>query len=68
MGQAPTHPELLDWLASWFVENGWSLRKLHALIVGSNTYRMSKASNPEYAKAVVRAASEAGAAIAAALP
>ncbi|MFO0964398.1 MAG: DUF1549 and DUF1553 domain-containing protein [Gemmataceae bacterium] len=50
-GQAPTHPELLDWLASWFVENGWSIKKLHALIVASNTYRMSKAPHAEYAKA-----------------
>jgi hypothetical protein len=51
MGQAPTHPELLDWLASWFVENGWSIKKLHELIIGSNTYRMSKASRPDYARA-----------------
>ena len=33
MGAKPTHPELLDWLATWFVENGWSLKKLHRLIV-----------------------------------
>jgi hypothetical protein len=50
MGSAPTHPELLDWLASWFVENGWSLKKLHRLIMTSNTYRMSKAWNPEFGK------------------
>jgi hypothetical protein len=50
MGQPPTHPELLDWLADWFVENGWSIKKLHALIIGSNTYRMSKASHPDYAR------------------
>jgi hypothetical protein len=42
MGQPPTHPELLDWLASWFIENGWSMKKLHRLIIASNTYRMSK--------------------------
>ena len=40
-GQPPTHPELLDWLASWFVEHGWSLKKLHRLILSSNTYRQS---------------------------
>src|SRR5262249_34414338 len=35
MGQPPTHPELLDWLASWFTGNGWSLKRLHRLIVTS---------------------------------
>src|SRR5207244_3666615 len=48
MGDRPTHPELLDWLADWFVEHGWSLKKLHALILSSNTYRMSKRWNPVY--------------------
>lgn len=48
MGEAPTHPELLDWLANWFVENGWSIKKLHRLIMRSSAYRMSKAWNPEY--------------------
>jgi len=50
MGAKPTHPELLDWLAAWFMENGWSLKKLHALILSSNTYRMAKSSNPKYAQ------------------
>jgi hypothetical protein len=48
IGEKPTHPELLDWLANWFVENGWSLKKLHRLIMTSNTYRMSKRSNSAY--------------------
>ena len=48
MGQRPMHPELLDWLANWFVENGWSLKKLHKLILSSNTWRMSKRAGPEY--------------------
>ena len=48
MGQRPTHPELLDWLANWFVENGWSMKKLHKLILSSNTWRMSKRAMPEY--------------------
>jgi len=38
-GSPPTHPELLDWLASEFVELGWSQKKLHRLIVTSATYR-----------------------------
>ena len=48
MGENPTHPELLDWLANWFVENGWSIKKLNRLILTSNTYRMSKRTNPVY--------------------
>src|SRR5262249_6221727 len=31
MGARPTHPELLDWLAGWFIEQGWSLKKLNRL-------------------------------------
>lgn len=38
-GGLPTHPELLDYLAHWFVENGWSVKKLNRLIVTSATYR-----------------------------
>jgi hypothetical protein len=38
-GAAPTHPELLDWLASELVEKGWSLKHIHRLMVLSNTYR-----------------------------
>jgi mono/diheme cytochrome c family protein len=41
MGGRPTHPELLDWLAAWFMDNGWSLKKLHALILSSATYQQS---------------------------
>jgi hypothetical protein len=37
----PSHPELLDWLASWFVKEGWSLKKLHRLILTSGTWRQS---------------------------
>ena len=40
-GSKPSHPELLDWLAKRFVEDGWSMKKLHRLIMTSETYRMS---------------------------
>jgi hypothetical protein len=49
MGQLPTHPELLDWLAAEFRDNGQSLKKLHRLIVTSSTYRQASAHNPEAA-------------------
>jgi hypothetical protein len=45
-GEAPSHPELLDWLASEFVSQGWSIKKMHRLILLSNTYRMSGQANP----------------------
>jgi hypothetical protein len=41
MGGLPSHPELLDWLAFWFMENGESLKKLHRLIVTSAAYRQT---------------------------
>ena len=41
LGELPTHPELLDWLAHDFVSHGWSLKRLHRLIVTSATYRQS---------------------------
>ncbi|MBW3596400.1 MAG: DUF1553 domain-containing protein [Planctomycetes bacterium] len=47
MGARPTHPELLDWLASTFIEDGWSMKKLHRRILTSNTYRQSNRPNPE---------------------
>lgn len=40
-GGLPTHPELLDYLASWFMENGWSIKKLNQLIVTSDVYQRS---------------------------
>ncbi|HEY3789482.1 MAG TPA: DUF1553 domain-containing protein, partial [Urbifossiella sp.] len=46
MGQLPTHPELLDWLAVELRDNGMSLKKLHRLIVTSATYRQASSSNP----------------------
>ncbi len=49
-GSFPTHPELLDWLAGTFVENGWSMKELHRLITNSKTYRQSSHANPKAAK------------------
>jgi hypothetical protein len=40
-GSKPTHPELLDWLAATFVENGWSFKAMHRLIMTSEAYRRS---------------------------
>ncbi len=45
MGQLPTHPELLDWLAVEFRDGGQSLKALHRMIVTSATYRQSSAGN-----------------------
>jgi len=41
LGDQPSHPELLDWLASEFMESGWSLKHLHRLILTSHTWRQS---------------------------
>ncbi|QDS93800.1 Planctomycete cytochrome C [Roseimaritima multifibrata] len=41
LGTAPSHPELLDWLANRFMQDGWSMKKLHRLILTSATYRQS---------------------------
>src|SRR5205085_74316 len=40
-GESPTHPELLDWLASRFIEDGWSIKRLHRRIMLSETYCQS---------------------------
>ncbi len=48
-GTAPSHPELLDWLASEFVARGWSMKAMHRLIVTSATYRQSSRNRPDLA-------------------
>jgi hypothetical protein len=47
MGEPPTHPELLDWLASEFVASGWSIKHIHRLIVHAACYRLSSAASAE---------------------
>ncbi len=50
-GDKPTHPELLDWLASELMDGGWRLKPLQRMILLSNAYRMSSRGNPEGLKA-----------------
>ncbi|MFO0969119.1 MAG: PSD1 and planctomycete cytochrome C domain-containing protein [Gemmataceae bacterium] len=49
-GEAPTHPELLDWLAVQFVKDGWSLKALHKRIVMSAAYQQSSAVSADLLK------------------
>jgi len=49
-GERPTHPELLDWLAAEFVDGGWSLKKLHRMVVLSDAYRQGASFNAAAAK------------------
>jgi hypothetical protein len=50
MGERPANKELLDYLTATFIENGWSIKKMHRLIMLSNTYQQSTKFNPEAAK------------------
>src|SRR5437867_9094427 len=43
MGERPTHPELLDWLAVEFMNRGWSIKEMHRLIMTSEAYQMASA-------------------------
>ncbi len=46
-GTPPTHPQLLDWLAVQFMENDWSVKSLHRLVMNSTAYRQSSQVTPE---------------------
>src|SRR6185369_10944658 len=50
MSEAPSHPELLDYLASRFVEENWSIKKIHRLIMLSAVYQESSGNNPRFAQ------------------
>ena len=50
MSEPPSHPELIDYLSSQVVENGWSIKKIHRLIMLSSVYQESSANNPRYAE------------------
>jgi hypothetical protein len=45
MGEAPSHPELLDWLAGEFIARGWSMKAMHRLMMNSTLYQMSSNDN-----------------------
>lgn len=47
MGDKPTHPQLLDWLATQFVDGGWRVKAMHKLIMTSSAYRMSSRPDPK---------------------
>jgi hypothetical protein len=48
-GERPSHPELLDYLARWFIDHDWSIKKLHRLLLLSSTYRQASIDQPEAA-------------------
>src|SRR5690606_12174860 len=52
LGDPPSHPELLDWLTTRFLAEGWRLKPLHRLILTSATYRQSS-SHPEIDQALL---------------
>ena len=50
MSEPPSHPELLDYLATRFQDEGWSIKKLHRLIMLSSVYQQTTTDNPRYAQ------------------
>ena len=50
LGEKPSHPELLEWLAKYFTSHDWSIKDLHRFILLSSTYRQSSANVPESAQ------------------
>jgi hypothetical protein len=54
-GELPTHPELLDWLANDFMDNGWKLKRVYRLLVTSNAYRQSSTPGEAHRNAAIAA-------------
>lgn len=52
LGDTPSHPELLDWLACYFVEHNWSIKEMHRLIVSSATYQQASSADVVKAKTI----------------
>ncbi len=50
MGSGPSHPELLDYLASYFMDHKWSVKEMHRLILTSKTWQQSSENNPRFAQ------------------
>ncbi len=50
LGEKPTHPELLDWLASEFIRSGWSLKSMHRLMLLSRTWQLSNSDDNSAAR------------------
>ncbi len=48
--EPPSHPELLDWLATWFMDNGWSQKKLHRLLMTSAVYQQASSGRTQSAQ------------------
>lgn len=46
-GQLPSHPDLLDWLSRWFIDNNWNVKQLHRLICTSQAWQQSSSASPE---------------------
>jgi hypothetical protein len=46
-GAVPSEPELLDWLADWFMDHGWDVKALHRLILSSQTFQQTSVASPE---------------------
>src|SRR5207249_4105912 len=53
MGKRPTHPELLDWLAGYFIEHGWSVKEMHRVMMLSDAYQ--RAAQPADAAKLAKA-------------
>lgn len=58
LGAEPSHPQLLDWLADEFIAQGWSLKKLHRLIMTSTVWRQARDARAPFRRSLVRLEAE----------